>query len=97
MNISTVSFDKAKIYKNRMFFAEYGKNSVSMRILDNFGNNIINRISYKPIRKIEGDKFVITQKKEYEIPKQGIVFEITNRIYDRLGKLINIEKEIIKV
>ena len=61
MTISTVSFDKAKIYKNKMIFTEYGKDSVSVRIFDNMGKNLVNKISYKPIKKIEGDYFVITK------------------------------------
>ncbi len=94
--ISTVSFDKAKIYNNKMFFTEYGKDAISTRVLDSMGNHIINRISYHPVKTIEGDKVIIMKKKEYEIPNQGIIFKTVKRIYDKFGNLPDIKEEFSK-
>ena len=96
MTISTVSFDKAKIYKNKMFFTEHGKDSIATKVFDNLGNNIINRISYTPTKKIEGDKLVIIKKTEYEQPKDGIIFKTVKRIYDKFGNLLDVKKEFSK-
>ena len=94
MAISTVSFDKAKIYKNKMFFAEYSKNGTSLRVFDNFGKNIFNRITYNPTRTINDDKLVIMKKQEFEFPNQSIIFKTVKRIYDKFGNLKDIKKEI---
>ena len=93
MTISTVSFDKAKIYHNKMFFMEYGKDSVSLKVFDSIGNNIVNRISHQPIKTIDGDRVIIMKKKEYEIPNQGIVFKTVKRIYDKFDNLLDLKKE----
>ena len=96
MTISTVSFDKAKIFKNKMFFIEYGKNATSTKVFDCCGNNIINKNSYLPTIEIEGDKLVIIKKNEYEQPKNGIIFKTVKRIYDKCGNLLDVKKEFIK-
>ena len=96
MNISTVSFEKARIYKNKMLFCKNGSESVSLNILDNCGINIINRISHKPVKIFEGDKFIIIKKKEYEIPNEGTVFQTVKRIYDKTKKLLEIKEEVQK-
>lgn len=96
MTISTVSFDKAKIYKNKMIFTKYGVNSTSTQLFDSFGRNIVNRISYNPIRTIENDKLVIMKKKEYETQNKSVCFELIKRIYDKTGHLLEIKREIYK-
>lgn len=97
MTISTVSFDKAKIFKNKMFFMEYHNNGVSLSVFDNFGNNIVNKLAYKPVRTIDGDRVIIMKKNQYEIPNQGIFFKIAQRIYDKTGKFLDAKKEFFKV
>ena len=96
MGISTVSFDKAKIYKNKMFFAEYGRETACLHVFDNFGNNIVNRLAYKPVRTVDGDKVIIMKKNQYEIPEQGTFFKIVQRIYDKTGKFLDSKKEFFK-
>lgn len=96
MTISTVSFDKAKIFKNKMFFAEYHNNGVSLNVFDNFGNNIVNRLAYKPVRTVDGDRVIIMKKNQYEIPEQGTFFQIVQRIYDKTGKFLDSKKEFFK-
>lgn len=93
MAISTVSFDKAKIYNNKMFFTEYGKDTICTRVFDNLGNNIINRLAYHPTKKIEGDKLIVMKKTEYEHPKDGMIFKTVKRIYDKFGNLLDVKKE----
>lgn len=97
MVISTVSFDKAKIYKNKMFFYRYGKNAASIQVFDDNGTNLVNIVSHKPHKIIQGDILTINKKKEYEIPKEGIFFQNIKRMYNKFGELIDVKKEILKV
>ena len=95
MGISTVSFDKARIYKDKMFFTIHGKDSICTTVLEHYGNNLFNRRSYKAIKSIENDCIVISRRNEYEL-KNGIVFEYINRIYDKTGKFLETKRKLIK-
>jgi len=96
MEISTVSFNQANIYRDKMFFTLYGKNAVSTKVLDKNGNLFLNRISYYPVKAKRGDYTVITRKKEYEFPDKNLIFETVERIYDKAGKLLNTVKHTVK-
>ena len=93
MGISTVSFDKIRIYKNKIVFTNFGKNCVYSKVFDNCGNNVINRISYKPIKTFDENKIVMMRKNQYETPVKGYIFETIKRIYNNFGKLTDIKKE----
>lgn len=95
MTINTVSFNQAKIYKDKMFFTLYGKDGVCTKVFDKNGNNILNRISSKASKTINGDYVVFSRKKEYEYPNNNIIFEQIKRIYDKTGKLITSETSVI--
>ena len=90
MGINNISFDKVRIYKNQIVFTEFGKNGAMSRVFDSNGNNIINKISYKPIKTREGDKIIITRKNQYETPSKTTFFETIKRVYDKTGKLVYI-------
>ena len=96
MTINTVSFNQAKIYKDKMFFTLYGKDGVCTKVFDKNGNNILNRISSRASKTINGDCIVISRKKEYTYPNNTIVFELLKKIYDKTGKLISTETSVIR-
>ena len=91
MGISTISFDKAKIYKNKMLFTVYAKNGIYTRVFDSNGNNIMNRIAGNPIRQLEDDRVTISRKISYEYPNRNMVVKVIKRIYDTAGKFIKTE------
>ena len=93
MQTNTISFDTLKVYKNKIFCAKYGNNSVYTKVFDISGNTILERISYKPKKYIEGDKIIISRKNQYQTTDKQIIFETIQRIYDKFGKLINVKRE----
>ncbi len=95
MTISTISFNQAKIYKDKMFFTLYGKDGVFTRVFDKNGNNILNRISSKASKTTNKDSVIISRKKEYEYSNNNIIFEQIKRIYDKTGKFITTETTVI--
>ena len=97
MGISTISFDKAKIYKNKMLFTVYAKNGICTKVFDSNGNNLMNRIAGNPTRQLEGDSIIISRKISYEYPDRNMVTKIIKRIYDTAGKFINTETQITRV
>lgn len=94
MKTHNISFDKVRIFNKQVIFAEYSKDKTFSKIFDASGKNIVNRISYKPIKTFEGDKVVISRKNQYELPSNKIVFETIKRVYDKAGKLISHQKFI---
>lgn len=96
MGISTVSFNQAKIYADKMIFTLNCENGVSTRVFDKNGKNLYNRISYYAVKTKRGDYTVITRKKEYEFPGKNIVHEIFEKIYDKAGKLLSAQKHTVK-
>ncbi len=95
MGISTVSFDKARIYKDKMFFALNGKNGMCTTVFDSHGIALVQRVSHKAVKTITDDCIIITRKNEYKISGNNIFFELIKRIYDKAGKLIKTEKTFI--
>ena len=92
MKLSTVSFNQAKIYNSRMFFTLYNKDNTLSQVFDKCGQNLFKRISYKPIKTHTECSTIIMRKNQYELPDRSIMYEYTERIYDKTGKLININK-----
>ena len=95
MTISTLIFDKAKIYKNKMIFTIYAKNGIYTKVLDNNGKILFNRISSKPIKEMHGDSITISRKISYEYPNNNITVKTLQRIYDLTGKLITTHKQSV--
>ena len=92
MFISAVSFDKAKMYNNKMFFTNYGKDSTLSQIISSAGNNIINRVSHSPKKYEDGDKIILMRRNDYELPNDKMVFEFIERIYDKNHNLLEVKK-----
>ena len=93
MTTSTIIFDNAKIYKGKMFFTLYGKDSVYTKVFDKNGNNILNRISSYPEKTRMGSYVMVSRKIEYQYDK-NIIFKHLKRLYDKTGMLIKSEKSV---
>ena len=94
MTINSITFDKAKIYKDKMFFTLYGRDSVYTKVFDKNGNNILNRITSNPEKTRIGNCVMVSRKIEYQYPDKSIIFEHLKRLYDKTGKLIRAEKSV---
>ena len=93
MTTNTITFDTAKIYKDKMIFTLYGKDSVYTKVFDKSGNNILNRIASYPEKTRMGSYIMVSRKIEYQYDK-NIIFEHLKRLYDKTGKLIKSEKSV---
>ena len=96
MEISTVSFNQAKIYKDKMFFVLHNKDNAMTNILSKSGDFVVGRQSYFPQRIPNQNGFSILRKKEYTLPNNVVIFEFIERFYDKAGKLLDINKRIEK-
>ena len=92
MAINTIRFDIARIYKDKVFFTLYGKDSVYTKVFDKNGKNILNRIASNPEKTRVGNCIMVSRKIEYQYSDKSIVFEHLKRLYDKTGKLIKAEK-----
>ena len=97
MGINTVSFDKARIYKNKMYFTQYNTDKIYTKVFDNNGNNILNRISSKAVKTLQDDCVIISHENKYEYPDKVMIFETLRRIYDKTGKFIKSDKIITRL
>lgn len=96
MGISTLSFNQARICENKMLFTLYNKDNTLTQVFDKNGQNLFKRFSYKPAKTHTDCCTIISRKNQYELSDKSIMYEFIERIYDRAGKLLNINKRIEK-